>query len=342
MTEKGRARKLTPPEAREEERSHQNTTALTSKASDQKDRRDKERKWIKRREEEATETKLGVEELGAKVKPKLGFLKTRAVNGKTRIKHEKIKQEAPETHVKFKPKILENVEFQPTEVLAQTSANLKSDDDDDDDDEDVFYEPSLEGLKEDLQKSIHERSGAYEEFLDQYPKVAQEYVDKYYKDSDETDHSYGLKHDMRTDDWSMGSQKVKFLSSGDIKVGPVTYRGTQGLYDLLFLKKPLYQTADDKLQLKDILDRTNAHRRDFDPSKQVKGSVSSKYKDIYVDSTTLLNIWGKLPLECRKDFELQTRLPCFMHYNRPDWRTHVDGPPSSQNQCYFCIRALAK
>ncbi|CAG9764632.1 unnamed protein product [Ceutorhynchus assimilis] len=83
--------------------------------------------------------------------------------------------------------------------------------------------------------------------------------------------------------------------------------------------------------------------------KNIEDCSADELKDLpigfflqYVDSTTLLNIWGKLPLECRKDFGLQTRLPCFMHYNRPDWRTQVDGPPSSQNTCYFCIKALTK
>ncbi|CAG9760290.1 unnamed protein product [Ceutorhynchus assimilis] len=204
----------------------------------------------------------------------------KTVGRKVQVKHEKVKLEAPKTYFESEPKLPRNVEFQPTEIIAQTSENLISDDDDDDDDdgaEDVFYEP-LQHLKEDLQKSIHDRSGAYEEFLDQYPKVAQEYVDRYYKQSDEIDHSYGLKHDMKTDDWSMGSQKVNFLPNGDIKVGAVSYKGTQGLYDLLFLKKPIYQTEDDKLQFTDILNRTNVHRRDFDPSKQVKGSTSSKYR----------------------------------------------------------------
>ncbi|CAG9760302.1 unnamed protein product [Ceutorhynchus assimilis] len=205
------------------------------------------------------------------------FVET-TVGRKVQVKHEKVKLEAPKTYFESEPKLPRNVEFQPAEIIAQTSENLKSDDDDDDDGaEDVFYEP-LQHLKEDLQKSIHDRSGAYEEFLDQYPKVAQEYVDRYYKQSDEIDHSYGLKHDMKTDDWSMGSQKVNLLPNGDIKVGGVSYKGTQGLYDLLFLKKPIYQTEDDKLQFTDILNRTNVHRRDFDPSKQVKGSTSSKYK----------------------------------------------------------------
>lgn len=196
----------------------------------------------------------------------------------TQVKQENVKPEAPETYFKFESKNPKNVKFQPTEVIAQTSEGLKGDSDDDDV-EDVFYEP-LQGLKEDLQKSILERSGAYEEFLEQYPKIAQEYVDRYYKESDEIDHSYGLRHDMNTDVWTMGSQKVNFLSNGDIKVGDVAYKGTRGLYDLLFLKKPLYHTEHDTLQLKDILSRTNAHRRDFDPTKQVRGSASSKYKDI--------------------------------------------------------------
>ncbi|CAG9763460.1 unnamed protein product [Ceutorhynchus assimilis] len=205
------------------------------------------------------------------------------VGRKVQVKHEKVKLEAPKTYFESEPKLPRNVEFQPAEIIAQTSKNLKSDDDDDDDDddgaEDVFYEP-LQHLKEDLQKSIHDRSGAYEEFLDQYPKVAQEYVDRYYKQSDEIDHSYGLKHDMKTDDWSMGSQKVNFLPNGDIKVGGESYKGTQGLYDLLFLKKPIYQTKDDKLQFTDILNRTNVHRRDFDPSKQVLMENDSRARTI--------------------------------------------------------------
>ncbi|CAG9760371.1 unnamed protein product [Ceutorhynchus assimilis] len=61
----------------------------------------------------------------------------------------------------------------------------------------------------------------------------------------------------------------------------------------------------------------------------------------YVDSSTLLHIWGLLPVEHRQEFELQIKLPCFIHYNRPDWRTHVDGPPSSQKTCTFCIKAFA-
>lgn len=60
----------------------------------------------------------------------------------------------------------------------------------------------------------------------------------------------------------------------------------------------------------------------------------------YVEPITLLEIWGKLPISYRTDEELQMCLPCFVHYNKPSMRTHIDGPPPSQTKCRLCIRAL--
>lgn len=54
----------------------------------------------------------------------------------------------------------------------------------------------------------------------------------------------------------------------------------------------------------------------------------------------LLYAWPNLPLEYRRDFKLQTQLPCFVHHNRPEWRSHVDGPPDSQSRCHLCKLAL--
>lgn len=54
----------------------------------------------------------------------------------------------------------------------------------------------------------------------------------------------------------------------------------------------------------------------------------------------LLNIWSKLPYEYISNYELQIRLPCFVHYNRPEVRVHIDGPPSSQKKCQYCLQTL--
>lgn len=54
----------------------------------------------------------------------------------------------------------------------------------------------------------------------------------------------------------------------------------------------------------------------------------------------LLNSWYKLPMEYKSNYFLQVKLPCFVHYNRPEWRTHLDGPPDSQEKCYLCNKII--
>lgn len=56
----------------------------------------------------------------------------------------------------------------------------------------------------------------------------------------------------------------------------------------------------------------------------------------------LLYAWSKIPQDYRADFDLQVRLPCFVHYNRPEWLNHTDGPPDCQAHCYLCKVALQK
>lgn len=50
----------------------------------------------------------------------------------------------------------------------------------------------------------------------------------------------------------------------------------------------------------------------------------------------LLDNWYKIPKKYKGNFELQIRLPCFVHYNRPDACTHVDGPAPAQQNCHGC------
>lgn len=61
-----------------------------------------------------------------------------------------------------------------------------------------------------------------------------------------------------------------------------------------------------------------------------------------VSPENLLSAWSKLPYEYQQDFNLQIRLPCYVHHNRPEWRGHIDGPPSSQGKCEVCQWGLEK
>lgn len=212
-------------------------------------------------------------------------------------KHKKLKLKASTPGILTKLEVArstpKNVEFQPTEVVAEAAEQLKNESDDDDYD-DVFNKPIHEMEAElELQKSILDRSQSYRNYLEQYPEIAQKYVDMHYNSSSEIDHSY-IKHNKNNDIWTIGSEKVDFIPNGDIKVGNTVYKGTEGLYDLLFLKNPKSQTKNDEIQFQDILNKTNVHRRDFNPTAQIKGSTSSKYKNVIKPLVTAMSEAGKL------------------------------------------------
>lgn len=67
-----------------------------------------------------------------------------------------------------------------------------------------------------------------------------------------------------------------------IKIGDKAYNLTPGLKELLLRKKPNLNliSNEDKIVYKDMLQLTNAHKRDFNPENQMKGDKGIKYCDI--------------------------------------------------------------
>ncbi|KAL1505151.1 hypothetical protein ABEB36_004774 [Hypothenemus hampei] len=87
-----------------------------------------------------------------------------------------------------------------------------------------------------FENSIDEQ--AFRPFLQKYPLRTQSYIYAHLINSDELDRVYGLKYNPDVDKWTIGSATVKFLPNGDISIRDQAYKGTRGLYDLLFYSKP--------------------------------------------------------------------------------------------------------
>lgn len=68
------------------------------------------------------------------------------------------------------------------------------------------------------------------------------------------------------------------IDNDDIIVGNTRYKGSRGLYELIFKKVPKEElcTESDKKMYKDILMRTNAHKR----GNQIMGNKGHKYKHV--------------------------------------------------------------
>ncbi|XP_071052792.1 uncharacterized protein [Onthophagus taurus] len=84
--------------------------------------------------------------------------------------------------------------------------------------------------------------------------------------NNEFDQTYGVR--ALTDGLYIANQPITF-DGKNILVGEFTYTGTPGLYELLFKNKPGKFTLPDARNYKDILQRSNVHKRDYDASKSI-------------------------------------------------------------------------
>lgn len=74
--------------------------------------------------------------------------------------------------------------------------------------------------------------------------------------------------------------------------------------------------------------------------QEIINSELIRYIPLYIlktriSATSLLRMWDSLT-ENQKSL-LEKYLPCFEHYNRPECRTHIDGPPPPVYRCPGCI-----
>nr|CAH7768878.1 unnamed protein product [Callosobruchus chinensis] len=152
-------------------------------------------------------------------------------------------------------------------IIDEISSNYYSDADDDDE----------QSRFQDIEQS------SFNDYLEQYDPLPRKYINDMYKDIEnkDFDHKYGVRHDKITETFMIGDSKLNIVGS-DIYVQGKRYRGTQGLYELLFKKYPndTVFTDEDKKNYKQIVYKTNAHRRYYKSGEQVDGSKLKKYKNI--------------------------------------------------------------
>ncbi|XP_066146789.1 uncharacterized protein [Euwallacea fornicatus] len=97
---------------------------------------------------------------------------------------------------------------------------------------------------------------AYNEWLETFHELPRNYIDNNIKDKKHSfDHQFGIIHDIESDKFFLGLTRELL----EIIVNPLGYK------------------KEDLDNYMDILKRTNAYRRNYDPNEQVQGAKSSKY-----------------------------------------------------------------
>jgi hypothetical protein len=91
-------------------------------------------------------------------------------------------------------------------------------------------------------------------------------------------HVYGAR--LEGDGIMIGNSKLDVDEKDNIIINGKQYKGTIGLFELVFKTKPVNYSNDDLLTFKNICLETNAHKKGYDSNSNVHRNQSEKYKSI--------------------------------------------------------------
>lgn len=127
-----------------------------------------------------------------------------------------------------------------------------------------------------LNKTILEKS--ISDYEDQYHALPLKYIKRFVDDP--SDGKFRVKYDKKIEAFSIGNKRINF-NGPDLIIGGKTYKGTKGLYGLLFNKNvPSEYTKQDENAYFSILQKTNALRKNFNPNLELITSKNMKYKKL--------------------------------------------------------------
>lgn len=139
---------------------------------------------------------------------------------------------------------------------------------------------STADIHQTYEQIYQENPDALEEYLNQYPEITRHYLEEFFTNTANCDTTYGIRHEPKVNAWYMRNHRIDFDSKGNIFVNNQPFTGSSGLYELLFMIKPDENliSEQDRLNYRKIVDLTNVHRRKYDPTEQIRGCKSYKYK----------------------------------------------------------------
>jgi hypothetical protein len=91
-------------------------------------------------------------------------------------------------------------------------------------------------------------------------------------------HTFGAR--MAENGLMIGDSKLDVDERDNIFINNKQYKGTKGLFELIFKPKPHFYTQRDLTVFKNILEDTNAHRKNYSKNSDIHRNSSEKYKTV--------------------------------------------------------------
>ena len=118
------------------------------------------------------------------------------------------------------------------------------------------------------------------EYLEKFSDLPKTYISGMIHDTkNKHDFKYGVRYNPEEDAYYIGNSEIQF-DGDNLIINNNEYRGTPGLYELLFKKHAHNFNNDDKKQYINIVKNTSAHKRNYNSLGQISGSRCWKYTHI--------------------------------------------------------------
>lgn len=126
------------------------------------------------------------------------------------------------------------------------------------------------------------------DYLKRYGPLGRKYlIQELTLDPKMLDRTFGVRPGYSKGVWRLGNKQIDFDKDDYVVVGgdedePERFLPSEGFYELLFKKFPLYDiiTENDKKRYKKILKLTSAHLQNYNPDGRLASSGGSKYNSI--------------------------------------------------------------
>lgn len=147
-------------------------------------------------------------------------------------------------------------------------------------DEEINKEKSFQQYRDEYQSMVETQPNVVDDFLEQYDILPRVYIDGLLTDTTgDYDITTGPHFDPTENKLKLGKAILE-IDGNDIVINGTKYKGTAGLYELIFKAQPSGFNKNDEMRYREILKSTHVHHRNYDPKQQVKGSKSHKHINI--------------------------------------------------------------
>ncbi|KAK9712299.1 hypothetical protein QE152_g24959 [Popillia japonica] len=168
------------------------------------------------------------------------------------------------------------------------------------------YREIIKEYREFHLKTLNEKPYLVNDLFGSLNSLPKKYIDEYLIDTEGNyDISYGVRFDPKTRNLTLGTAKIAFKGD-NIIIGNKSYKGTPGLYELIYKSRPGLYTEKDVEAYYNIMQQTHIHKRKNNPTQLLRGTNTYKWREVMkpiIEKFTGQSTGGNLVVDMKTPYQ---------------------------------------